>query len=242
MKTWNSIKEYFTYTVKEQRGIFMLSTLLLILILIRISTPHLMGRKPYDFSGFEEQFRLLASMISDSVAKDTVKEHDLVQKKVPYVHQGTLEKRYGYGSGQGLRETPQVVEINTADSTALVRLPGIGPVLARRIIRYRESLGGYYAVDQLKEIYGMDTVALRRINSFLQVDGKAIRKMDLNAATFKELLRHPYLEYEHVKLIVHYRDNHHPVDSLEQLYEIKGLDPDLVRRLRPYLTIGSQNP
>ncbi len=238
MKLWNSLKDHFTYTVKEQRGIFVLSVLLMILILIRIGMPRMMARRPCDFSAFEEQFNLLASMITDSIPEDTAARPYPGRSHAPVVRPGNRKGPSGYGPVQESRKPPPVVDLNTADSLTLVRLQGIGPVLARRIIKYRESLGGYHDVWQLQEIYGMDTVTLKKLISSFTVDGSAVRKMDLNAATFKELLHHPYLEYEDVRLIVNYRDKHHPLDSLGQLFEINGLDPDLIRRVQPYLKLG----
>ncbi|MBP6978471.1 MAG: helix-hairpin-helix domain-containing protein [Bacteroidales bacterium] len=238
MKLWNSVKDYFSYTVKEQRGIFVLTVLLLLLILVRTGLPRMTAGKSYDSSGFERQFQLLASMITDSLAEDTVKVLSPQYEKIRVTRPVNSQEHSRIAQAQGKRAAPQVVELNSADSLALVRLPGIGPVLARRIMKYRESLGGFHDLAQLKEIYGMDTIALKAIIPYLKVDEAAVLKMELNEATFKELLHHPYLEYEEVKLIVNYRDRHHPLDSLEQLYQINGLEPGLIRRIQPYLKLG----
>ena len=131
----------------------------------------------------------------------------------------------------------RIIDLNRADSSDLVRLRGIGPVLSARIIKYRNALGGFCAVDQLREVYGMDSLTAGSLRAFLSVDQTAVQKIDLNKAAFKELLHHPYLEYEEVKRIVQYRDKHGTFSATEELFEVGGLDSARVRRILPYLTI-----
>ncbi|HOW24713.1 MAG TPA: helix-hairpin-helix domain-containing protein [Bacteroidales bacterium] len=238
MNLKDPVKDMFSFSVREQRGIFMLSVILFIFVMLRIGMPFLMARRSFEFSSFEKQVRLLESMITDTLAEDSAAgpNHQPGQAPVSFNASSAGPARSAYV--QKSHEEPRIVDLNTADSLALVRLRGIGPVLAARILKYRESLGGYADLSQLKEIYGMDTIALRTIIPYLSVDVTVIRKMNLNTATFRELLRHPYLEYEDVKQIVNYRDGHHPVDSLNALYGIEGLRPELVTRILPYLTTG----
>jgi competence protein ComEA len=128
------------------------------------------------------------------------------------------------------------IEINTADSTLLETLPGIGPSFARRIIRYREMLGGYSDKSQLLEVYGMDTIRLNGFIARIRVDASSIRKMNINTATFRQLLSHPYLDYEKVKAVVRFRDRKGTFRSPDELWA-KGVLPDsLKRKLEPYLT------
>jgi competence ComEA-like helix-hairpin-helix protein len=199
--------------------------------------PYLTARKPYDFSSFEKKVRLLESMITDTLQEAGTQNSFPVRRQIPPVQDRVPERPPKSSYVQDSRDQITSININSADSLTLVRLKGIGPVLAARIIKYRESLGGYADVNQLKEIYGMDTNTLKSIIPSLYIDLSAIRKMDLNTATFKELLHHPYLEYDDVKRIVNYRDKHHPIDSLNALFDIEGLPQELVRRIKPYLMI-----
>ena len=79
---------------------------------------------------------------------------------------------YGsYKSGKsGVRRRQAAIDINTADSTAWVALNGIGPGFAKRIITYREKLGGFYQVDQLKEVYGLDSVWVNENKGILKIE------------------------------------------------------------------------
>ncbi len=232
------IKDHFTFSVREQRGIFILSVLILLLILLRMGMPYIMARRSYDFSEFEKQVQWFESRLTDTVAGNRASKPVAETYRPSVTHTGIRDEYKGSGRIQGREASSPVIDLNSTDSLALVRLKGIGPILAVRILKYREFLGGYYDVNQLKDVYGMDTNTVRTIKDFLYVDVSTIRKMDLNTATFRELLRHPYLEYEDVKRIVNYRDKHHPMDSLNELFYIEGLDPDLILRIQPYLKVG----
>lgn len=125
------------------------------------------------------------------------------------------------------------LELNTADSTELIALPQIGEVMASRIHRYRDRLGGYVALDQLFEVKGMDTARFETVQPYLQLDANDIRHLNVNQDDFKTLLRHPYLEYEQVKAIVNHRERKGLIKNWEQLKELIG---DVNPRLQSYTT------
>ena len=92
-----------------------------------------------------------------------------------------------------------IIELNTADTFDLQRLRGIGPSFARRITGYRARIGGYVKKEQLLEVWGMDSSRYEGIKRYLTVNPEKITQIKLNTATFKELLRHPYMPYELAK-------------------------------------------
>ena len=143
-------------------------------------------------------------------------------------------------SGQ-VKKKPRLIEINSADSAELDELPGIGLVFAKRIIKYREMLGGYVHPAQLREVYGMDSARFSGFIKLIRVDTSGIRKLDLNKATFKELLAHPYLEYDQVKEIVRFRDKKGVVISPGQLWSAGILADSLKGRLSHYLIAVSDS-
>ena len=59
------------------------------------------------------------------------------------------------GAGGGAGAAAQVVDLNTADATALETLPGIGPALAERILAWRDEHGGFRSVEDLLEVSGI---------------------------------------------------------------------------------------
>ncbi|MBL7932555.1 MAG: helix-hairpin-helix domain-containing protein [Bacteroidia bacterium] len=88
------------------------------------------------------------------------------------------------------------IELNSADSAALVSANGIGPVFARRILKYRNLLGGFVSVEQLKEVYGFNEEIYIDVKDNFKVDAQLVKKLNLNKDDFKTVNKHPYLTYE----------------------------------------------
>jgi DNA uptake protein ComE-like DNA-binding protein len=95
-------------------------------------------------------------------------------------------------------------------------------------------LGGFYSIDQLKEVYGLQDSTFQLIKNDVRADASLVSKIDLNSENFKELNKHPYLSYEHVKSIFNYRRKNGPIKSMDQVKEIIG-DEAVIEKLRPYL-------
>ncbi|OEK00058.1 hypothetical protein BFP97_00360 [Roseivirga sp. 4D4] len=129
-----------------------------------------------------------------------------------------------------------LVDINTADSTLFKTLKGIGSSYARRIVSYRKLLGGYYSIDQLKEVYGMTDSLFQNIQPYLQLtDTATIRKVPINMATFKELLAHPYIDYEQTKEILNVKSKSGKFRKAEDMYRLSLMDSVMIKKLLPYL-------
>ena len=125
--------------------------------------------------------------------------------------------------------------MNTADSVQLLPLPGIGPVFAGRIIKYRNLLGGFTGIDQLEEVYGLKKETIRLISNRIWFDTTIISTMDINSATFGDLLRHPYLQLEDVKALVKYRDFALQIGSLQELRDNHLLPDSTFKKVSPYI-------
>jgi DNA uptake protein ComE-like DNA-binding protein len=128
------------------------------------------------------------------------------------------------------------VELNSADSTDLIQLSGIGSVFAGRIIKYRQLLGGFYSVEQLLEVYNLPEETFREIHPNISVDPNKIQPIRLNFAVYGELLRHPYIEKEEVEAILDYRNKQGPFRNFNELKESGIIDAEKVEELKPYLT------
>jgi competence ComEA-like helix-hairpin-helix protein len=126
------------------------------------------------------------------------------------------------------------IELNTADSLALDQVNGIGPAFASRILKYRERLGGFYSLEQLKEVYGVDSAHFAQWLPQLYLNSAAIRKIDINTATFEELKRHPYLSYKQINALIQYRKQHGAYASLSDLKNIPLFTDEILRKLAPY--------
>ncbi len=123
------------------------------------------------------------------------------------------------------------IEINGADTTLLMKIPGIGSYYASRIVRYRERLGGFASARQLEEIDGLPESAI----AYIKIDEQQIRKMNLNKLTLNQLKKHPYLNFYQAKEICDYRRLKGPLHSIEDLKLLKDFPPDEIDRLKPYI-------
>jgi len=182
-------------------------------------------RTPDDFARLyglsEEDFRLLRPYIridapdeyADRKAGET-SVRDSVRRKYP--------EKYPEGT---------VVDLNTADTAQLKRIPGIGSYYAGKICRYRERLGGFLHVAQIKEVEGLPT----GVERWFRVSPQAqVRQMDINGATFRQLVRHPYLSYEQVKVISEHIRKRGPLHDWSDLRLYDEFTPEDFQRLRPY--------
>lgn len=148
-------------------------------------------------------------------------------------------RKLDVGKSNWVREPNRVkalgmLDINTADSVAWVALPGIGPSFAHRIVAFREKLGGFYTVEQLAEVYGLDSAWVKKNQGYLKLGNGIFRKLKVNQLDWKSL-KHPYLSYHQAKIFFRYRQQHGSVKNWEQLKEIILLDEKLWVKLRPYL-------
>ncbi|ACT96073.1 ComEA family DNA-binding protein [Dyadobacter fermentans] len=127
-------------------------------------------------------------------------------------------------------------DINQCDTTALIRLKGIGSKLAQRILKFRDGLGGFHSADQFAEVYGLDSLALSELKRYAKVNSD-VRKVPINTATAEEMGRHPYLRNrKQVQVLLNYRAQHGPFRSLDDLRAVKVLDEATIQKIGPYLS------
>lgn len=125
------------------------------------------------------------------------------------------------------------VDLNTADTTMLKHIPGIGSYYASKICKRRELLGGFVSSEQIKEIEGLPDDILNWVTVSPDYEP---RKININKATFKELVRHPYLSYEQVKVIENYRKTYGTLHGWQELMLSDEFDEATVRRASPYFS------
>lgn len=128
--------------------------------------------------------------------------------------------------------TLTLVDPNTADTTLLQRIPGIGSYYSRQIVRLRERLGGITRLEQLFEINHFPEEALEWFEIAQTPD---IRKINLNRADFKQLAAHPYIGYEHTKALQNYIRLYGPIASADQLAATRIFTPEELEQLLPYI-------
>lgn len=128
------------------------------------------------------------------------------------------------------------IELNSADSAALVLLNGIGPVFANRILKYRGMLGGFYSTKQLLEVYNFSEETFRKIEGNIYADTLMIKKIRLNFAEYRDLIRHPYFSKNQVEGILKFREKNGAFQSIHQVKSNGLIDDETFSRISPYLT------
>lgn len=126
-----------------------------------------------------------------------------------------------------------VIDLNKADTTMLKHIPGIGSYYAGKICRYRERLGGFVSAHQIKEVEGLP----QGIERWFVIEMKPeLHRMNVNEASFRQLVRHPYLNYEQVKIIFDYRRKYGRLKSWNDLQLYNEFSTDHIQKLLPYFT------
>ena len=174
----------------------------------------------------QQTFKKVAETQRDKIAKSQRNKETTTEKKVQQPNANSL-------SSKALVQ--KQVSLNSADTTELKSLPGIGSFFARNIVEYREKLGGFIEKEQLLEIYAFDTIRMSNIENLIVIDSIELRKVNINNDDFKTILRHPYIEYDDVKKIVNYRDSKGMIKNWEQYLKVVGRK-DIDERLENYLS------
>jgi competence protein ComEA len=130
-----------------------------------------------------------------------------------------------------------IIEINSADTAAFIRLPGIGNKLANRIIQFREKLGGFYSVNQVAETYGLADSIFQKILPFLSAGNSAVRKININTATIDELKAHPYIRWNLATPIIAFRNEHGPFTTVKDIRKVMAVTDEVYEKLKHYLSV-----
>ena len=135
-------------------------------------------------------------------------------------------------------KTDQPVELNTADTTLLKQLRGIGSGYAKMIVNYRTKLGGFYSKEQLLEVYRFPAETYEKIEHQLWVDTSYIQKIPINQFTIDQLKRHPYIRYFQAKSLYDNRLNKpkQRYNALDDLVEDRDVTPQFIAKIAPYLS------
>ena len=129
----------------------------------------------------------------------------------------------------------KIIELNSADSAQVVKALNIAPWLAVRIIKFRNLLGGYVNKKQLFEVYGFDSVEVKKRLEFIEIDIASLKKLDINESSFKELVRHPYISYDLAKHIFNLRTKTDTTMLPEIIFEKGYILEEGFKKLEPYL-------
>lgn len=127
------------------------------------------------------------------------------------------------------------IDINTCDTNELTTVPQFGSKRAAKLIEYRDKLGGFYAFSQFREVYILQNIDIEKLQKYLFISEKNIKKININTASYKELIAHPYFDGYLVKLIIKHRETKGKIADIDELQAITHAYPELIDRLRHYL-------
>ena len=130
-----------------------------------------------------------------------------------------------------------IIDVNTADTTALIALPGIGSKLSARIISFRDKLRGFYSIDQVGETFALPDSTFQKIKQYLKLETTSLRKININTATLDELKAHPYIRYTLANPIVAFRNQHGNFATVEDLKKIMVITDEIYNKVSPYLSL-----
>ena len=243
------IKDWFGYTRRERRSTFIMFLIIILIIGLRYTIPDsqiviedITGTIPETENDSKLSGKDSIS-IDDAISGNLINDgrkgsayikraYGIEGKRIPFVKnkQTPLQKVSNYH-----RQKNPLIEINRSDSATLIKLPGIGPVLSGRIIKYRRLLGGYASIDQLKEVYGLPVETYELIKDKIFADSSMITKINVNSASYKELSHIHYFEKFEVTAILKYREIKGRIKGLNDLTENKLISVGKARKVGPYL-------
>ena len=181
----------------------------------------------------------------EDIAKIWGLHEDEVNRLTPYVRveANTTANYNKYKTAETYKpyEKPKYsmasVNINDADTSAFIALPGIGNKLAARIIAFRDKLGGFYKVDQVAETYGLPDSTFQKIKDKLIISNSPVKKININKATVEELKIHPYIRYNIANAILQYRAQHGEFTAIDDLKKIMVITEEMYNKMAPYISI-----
>jgi len=130
-----------------------------------------------------------------------------------------------------------VIELNSADTTDLKKLKGIGSWYAKKIIAYRIKIGGFYKKEQLMDIKGIDSTRYAGFCNFVRVNNNLVKTININTATFEELKSHPYIGYNIAQALINMRNLHGKFVSVEDIKKSALVTENIYAKLSLYLTV-----
>lgn len=162
----------------------------------------------------------------------TLKEEDY-NRLAPFIAITSVAPKQGFTFPKE-EPLPTFVELNITDSVTLVRLNGIGPTLAHKIIAKREALGGFLKHEQLLEVYRFSDTVFKMLKDKLLIKAEQVKRLSLNQSSFEQLKTHPYIGEKTAKNILLYREGLGKFEKVEQLRQVPLMNEEIYRKIAPY--------
>ena len=247
----NFLRDYFTFNRRERNGVFILLSIILLLILYLSFSNLFFPKEKTDFSKFEkeisdfetEQKRITDSMssarekhffsgnvlVSDSDSEGIPEKYYEKEKQYKHPQSNYTESKFPR------KDLAGIIELNSADTAELKKLKGIGSGFAKRILKFRDVLGGFVKKEQLLEVYGFDKEKFDLISSQIQIDLSKVKKININSAAVDDLNKHPYIDKKTAVKIFWRRVNKGNYSDVPDILKDNLVDEELYSKIAPYL-------
>ncbi len=215
VKAW--LRDHFGFSRAEANGVLVLLLMCCLFLVAPQGLKWYYSRQPLashapDLTRLEHTLKLLEAQ------KQVTKTEDS-EKPISHTH-------------------VQPFDINTADEAQISTVKGIGAVLSKRIVKFRDKLGGFVSQTQFQEVYGLSPAVIDRLQKHAYISANFhAQPLNINTEDIQKLAAHPYLTYQQAKSIVRYREQHGPFTHIEALEELLLLDRDTLEKVAPYLAV-----
>jgi DNA uptake protein ComE-like DNA-binding protein len=228
------------------RGEWIAATILLLFIILQLLFSFLYeGRPspPVDFTEFKElvaQFEARQQFVEDSIenARKEFYANRYQQNRRNYYSYDTSRFKNS-SSFEKQEKKPQYtinkLELNLCDTAEIVVVPQFGSKRAQKLVEYREKLGGFYAFEQVKEVFILQNIEVEFLKKYFTLNVSLIKKININTATYKELVVHPYIDSYLAKLIINHREKRGNFTSMEEVQKATNAYQELIEKLQNYI-------
>jgi DNA uptake protein ComE-like DNA-binding protein len=218
------LRSWFGYTRRERRSSFILLILIIVILGSRVAVPE----KNITIEDYSDSISYTSDI---NASEPNVPIPAVKSKSFNKAEPDTVVKK----KNVHVYTKKALVNLNSCDTAELISLPGIGPVLSLRIIKYRNLLGGYAAVSQLIEVYGLPPETFDLIKELVYADTTMITRISINSAGYKEISKLPYFEKYEVQAILKYRELKGRIGGITELVDNKLIPSDKGPKIKPYL-------
>lgn len=242
------LKNWFGFSRRERRSSFILLIIIIVVIGLRFMLPE-SNLKITDITG---KYIPEADLTKPAIANSSFSAGGSSGKPVrrSYIKQergghnkndsnssssAAVNASYAKYRKNSVSRQRTPIDLNSSDSAVLVSLPGIGPVLSARIIKYRHLLGGFARTEQLKEVYGLPGETYDLIKDWVFADSTVINRININSADFRELSHIHYFERYEVTAILKFRELKGKINNIGDLTDNKLISLEKLNKVRPYL-------
>ena len=236
MKT-EKLKELLSYSRREKNGIIVLIVFVILIGSVNLALPFLLNKPPIQVESIHIDWGELHEGQVDSSEKKTSQfgESSEFEFSASENKFDDYKKQFETPSYTRKEAFNGIIEINTADTTELMQLKGVGAFFAKKIIKYRDRLGGFFTISQIKEIYNFPVELADQIAPQLSFNQAFIQKININTVVDTILDNHPYISRVEAKTLVAYRSKHGKFANCEDLLKSITIQKEVKDRLCPYL-------